>query len=135
MYLLQKKKILIILSFSKNQLFISFFFCGIRVWIQVLMIARQAFLPLEPFRQPFCSDRFSQDRLSRLASDRVLLISASRVARITTMSHQCPVVIYFFVDHAFGVVSKKSLLHPKCPVESRFLLYTLLGVYNFIFYF
>jgi hypothetical protein len=48
-----------VLSKSSN----FFFFCGTRVRIQGLMLARQAgILPLEPLRQPFFVMGFFPDR-------------------------------------------------------------------------
>jgi hypothetical protein len=66
---------------------IFFFFGGTRVWTQGLL--------LEPLHQPFFCDGFFGDRGLRTIClgwlrTLTLLISASRVARITGMSHWCP---------------------------------------------
>jgi hypothetical protein len=70
--------------------------CGSGVWTQGLH--------LEPLHQPCFYDGFFQDRVSRTICldwhrTMIFLISASRVARIISMSHWCPAKFLFLYWH------------------------------------
>jgi hypothetical protein len=82
---------------------LSFFvclFCSTGAWTQGLHF--------EPFCQPFVAKGFFQDRVSQnylswLPSNCILLISASWVARITGMSHWCPAMLPIFVFNVYSI--------------------------------
>jgi hypothetical protein len=106
----------------------EFSFCGTRVWTQGFH--------LEPLYQPYFCEGFFWDRVSRTVCPgglrtAILLISASWVARITGVSHQCPAGIFFFFTFFSTRGWAQSLdlarqallpLKPRLDLRGNFLL-------------
>jgi hypothetical protein len=100
-------------------LFLSFFFFGsTRVWIQGLVLTRQAFLVLDPLCQTFFLAGFFKIGSCKLFAQGWLptsilfLISAYWVARITGVSHQCPTILsfFFFLSFCAGICACEAKL-------------------------
>jgi hypothetical protein len=77
-----------------------FYFVGSTgVWIQGLTLASQALLVLEPLHQPFSGyfgDWVSRTICPGCTQTTSLPISASQVARIIGLNHQCMACDFFF---------------------------------------
>jgi hypothetical protein len=109
-----------------------FFFGGTGVWTQGLIFTRQALLPLEHSASHFWGMRFFEMGSWELFAwgwfqTKILLISASQVARITGMSHQHPACIVLRCHQVTGFFSCIIILwdHP-CMYDTPSLTNILL---------
>jgi hypothetical protein len=94
--------VLLLYSFlGRSYTFISNYPTSLCLWAQGFTLAKQTLYCLSHTSSAFCSGYFGDEVLWTICSNwlrvMILLISASKVARITGVSHQCPANFYLLV--------------------------------------